>query len=691
MKNSMVLAVQGFFLMFTLAAGLTVLPFSGGRNVASDGLFAVNSFSASWENVFSKSKLHRVGSGISAETPANVKMTIRDSVTGKRISARVIVANENALAAEIWTDTAGRGNYRLPKGRNDFEIAAAGYFAMLTYFEIGDSPIDITFWLDPQLFPKEMTAEAIQSKQRDGQTFIHGHVIDDESGKASANARVYIANAGIETLTDQNGYFRMYVPTPPVNPVGDLPGTDDLVVESRGEIVYRRTNILLPEGAVHFIVDIKGGGPITIDGTHKLKLSPDELKNTQTTPESTKPPIAFESAQPDAVTVPANIRVGSNCPTRSTCSTFQTYSLDTYVRLGLDDEWIASWNANSLKAGAIAFRSYAVYHIYHPLTANYDICNTTSCQVMDPTDSHVNTDNATAQTTGSIVVDSTRNNSFFAEYSAENNNGGCTDGFTGNNVLWPCLSDPVDTGQTFFGHGRGMCQWGSQRWSINQGKDFVWIVNHYYNASGNPSLNRSGFLQLSPNTALPPPTLAAPGVATAPGTTVSSATPTFTWEPVSGSDGYSLYVSKFNGSTYDVVFNSETVVGQPITGTAYTLPAGILQSNNQYRWNMSSHNLAGYGTPNFFRNYFSVSLSASISGRVTTPDGLGLRNAIVTLTDSQGVRQVATTSSFGYYTFNSVRPGETYVAGVSSKRYRFAARNLTVSDNLANIDFVGLE
>jgi len=40
----------------------------------------------------------------------------------------------------------------------------------------------------------------------------------------------------------------------------------------------------------------------------------------------------------------------------------QVYTLDTYVRLGLDDGWISSWNSNSLKSGAIAFRSYGAYH-----------------------------------------------------------------------------------------------------------------------------------------------------------------------------------------------------------------------------------------------------------------------------------------------------------------------------------------
>ena len=85
------------------------------------------------------------------------------------------------------------------------------------------------------------------------------------------------------------------------------------------------------------------------------------------------------------------------------------------------------------------------------------------------------------------------------------------------------------------------------------------------------------------------------------------------------------------------------------------------------------------------------SFSTSVSGRVTTPDGRGLRNAIVTITDSSNVRQTAITSSFGFYSFEAVRVGETHTISVSSKRYRFASRSVTVSGRLSDVDFVGLE
>ena len=641
----------------------------------------------------------QMASGEPDEASGDVQITLRDSVTGGLVAGRITSISKDDRVSMFLTGAVGRGVYRPSVGRNDLEIAAPGYGILKTFFEVGLEPMDITVWLDPLEPPLEMRPAVIESDLQAGLTLIHGHIIDVKSGKPLAGARVYLQATKLETLSDANGYFRMRPPTPSVDPAGDLPGTDNLVVESGGEMIYRRNNTMLPAGAVHFIVDIDRDIGVIKDGIHKLHRNREELKNDQTAPSQSpkvQTDIDIKSFQNEAngplsVTVPSSIRVGFSCPTRSTCSTFQVYTLDTYTRLGLDDEWISSWNANSLKAGAIAFRSYGVYHIFHPLNANYDICNTTSCQVIDPADSAVSTDNATAQTSGSIVVDSTGNSSFFAEYSAENNNGGCGDGLTGNNTTWPCINDIVDAGTTFNGHGRGMCQWGSQRWSINQGKDFVWIVAHYYNNNGAPAGLRAGYLQLGAATALPPPALAMPGTATAPGTAVGSLTPTFEWQAMDGADGYALYISRFNGSTYDLIFNSETVVGAPITGTSYTLPSGFLQVNGQYRWNMSSHNAAGYGTANTFRNYFFVSPPVTVSGRVTTPDGRGLRNAIVALTDSQGVRQTATTSSFGLYTITGVRSGEQYAIGVNTKRYRFTPQNLNITDSLANVDFVGLE
>jgi hypothetical protein len=80
--------------------------------------------------------------------------------------------------------------------------------------------------------------------------------------------------------------------------------------------------------------------------------------------------------------------------------------------------------------------------------------------------------------------------------------------------------------------------------------------------------------------------------------------------------------------------------------------------------------------------------TVSVSGRVFTPSGAGLRNAVVTLTDSNGVAVSARTASFGYYRFDNVEVGQTYVVSVASKRFTFTPRVISVTDELTDLDFV---
>ncbi len=387
---------------------------------------------------------------LSDQASSNIHITLRDSVTGGRVQGQVTFTTAGDTATAVATDDAGRGSFRLLSGRNDLHISAPGYNTLDTYFEGGRPALDVTAWLDPLGVPSEMRAEAVESRLRPGSTFVHGHIIDEKSGKPLGGARVYLANAHTEAVSDGRGYFQMNVPTPPIEPAGDLPGSDDLVVESGGKFIYRRNNILLPDGAVHFIIDADRNEAVIKDATHTLIRNHGEVRTGSAISSSNRIPesgrgdsetqgrrdvrvVGNTPATPSSVIVPTSIRVGFTCPTSTTCSSVQVYALDTYVRLGLDDEWISSWNTNSLKAGAIAFRSYGVYHVFHPKTATYDICSTTSCQVIDPNDSAASVDTATAQTTGSIVTDAAGANPFFAEYAAENNANLCPDGMTGNN------------------------------------------------------------------------------------------------------------------------------------------------------------------------------------------------------------------------------------------------------------------
>ncbi|QQS34342.1 MAG: hypothetical protein IPM50_07195 [Acidobacteriota bacterium] len=86
-----------------------------------------------------------------------------------------------------------------------------------------------------------------------------------------------------------------------------------------------------------------------------------------------------------------------------------------------------------------------------------------------------------------------------------------------------------------------------------------------------------------------------------------------------------------------------------------------------------------------------TSTSVTVSGRVTTSEGAGLRNAVVSMTDSLGIKRTVTTSSLGYYVFTDIPVGDTYIVGVSSRRYRFTTRLVPVLDPISDLDFIGQE
>ncbi len=83
--------------------------------------------------------------------------------------------------------------------------------------------------------------------------------------------------------------------------------------------------------------------------------------------------------------------------------------------------------------------------------------------------------------------------------------------------------------------------------------------------------------------------------------------------------------------------------------------------------------------------------NVSISGRVIVDNGAGLRNAIVTLVKANGETVSARTATFGAYRFDNIEAGQTVIVSVRSKSYQFAPQVVSVSDDLADLNFYTLE
>lgn len=78
----------------------------------------------------------------------------------------------------------------------------------------------------------------------------------------------------------------------------------------------------------------------------------------------------------------------------------------------------------------------------------------------------------------------------------------------------------------------------------------------------------------------------------------------------------------------------------------------------------------------------------TVSGRVLTSDGRGLRNATVTMTGSNGVTRSVRTATFGYYRFDDVESGQVMTFTVKAKRASFTPQVVYVGDSIADLDFI---
>ncbi len=84
-----------------------------------------------------------------------------------------------------------------------------------------------------------------------------------------------------------------------------------------------------------------------------------------------------------------------------------------------------------------------------------------------------------------------------------------------------------------------------------------------------------------------------------------------------------------------------------------------------------------------------VAANVSVGGRVMTDKGgIGVSRATVSLTDQTGTTRTALTNAFGYFRFDDVEVGESYVFTIQHKRYEFAPRVVTINDEIGEIIFV---
>jgi len=91
-------------------------------------------------------------------------------------------------------------------------------------------------------------------------------------------------------------------------------------------------------------------------------------------------------------------------------------------------------------------------------------------------------------------------------------------------------------------------------------------------------------------------------------------------------------------------------------------------------------------------NFAPSAASVSISGRVIAAKGNGINKIQVVLTDSAGNTRSSLTNPFGYYSFEDISAGGTYVITVSKKGYEFETptRVVFADENINDINFTAV-
>lgn len=177
------------------------------------------------------------------------------------------------------------------------------------------------------------------------------------------------------------------------------------------------------------------------------------------------------------LTPPATIKVihhaGNIC--RSVpVGQIDTIPFEEYVKRVVPHEVIASWPAATLRAQAVAARTYGWDKILENSGDAYHVTDWVDNQYMCDT-TETATNQAVDDTTGEYLA--YNGQIITAMFSAENS----SPTKTNNNVNYlQAVDDPVSFGQTRNGHGYGMGQRGAQRWAAWHGWSYQTILRHYY-------------------------------------------------------------------------------------------------------------------------------------------------------------------------------------------------------------------
>lgn len=126
-------------------------------------------------------------------------------------------------------------------------------------------------------------------------------------------------------------------------------------------------------------------------------------------------------------------------------------------------------------------------------------------------------------------------------------------------------------------------------------------------------------------------------------------------------------ISSGGGTVAGGTFSTTGTIGQTIAGTSTS--AGTF-------------NIRG----GFWQN--SSAASVSVSGRVLTSGGRGVKNAKVNITDPLNATRQVLSGPLGAYRIDNVVSGQNHTFSITSRRFIFTMQMISVNDDLTNVNFI---
>jgi Stage II sporulation protein len=282
--------------------------------------------------------------------------------------------------------------------------------------------------------------------------WVRGEVLTWTGGRPVAGATVSLPGSGMRATSARDGTFlfprplRAAWPFRPISAVVSAPGFGRWTIH--GAPLYPGDTLLLH-------VELRRQPTV-----HRV-LGPRERRTGErsSAPRST---YSFTcSGWPENLVPPSTIKVWI---TKQSVS--KRYGFLFYVAHVLPNEWIPSWDADALGAGAIAVKNYGWYrtqpnHAFSGGAACADVTDSPADQVFDPTWSTASTNQAVNATFGSVLR--RKGAIFLAHYFA---------GAPGD----PCAAAGGE-------HAGWMSQWGTQT-CATQGKVWPDITTTFYVGAG---------------------------------------------------------------------------------------------------------------------------------------------------------------------------------------------------------------